>query len=328
MHYVKQFCINGVNTKQVACIELQGVPNAATEGAVGVLGMDMTSPTHDVYRCVAVNGSVYTWELLSAGMSIINATVTGEGGEAMTFAYSNLRIPDGYIIKRGDLILDSEGYLYQVKSIGVSSCVTAYCGTHIGGIVGGDNDYRLIVEDGKLKLVTESGAVLSSIDYALPDDTTIARNDETGKISALGVNTIEGGVLRFFVGDQDTYLALTPEQRNDLFAIITDMELHADTASRLTVDETFTFEVSAGGTDVTSIIEPDRIHTIAVHHTSGDVWDSVSVFIPKGAIEVHSSWFGSYRRYVQIYTADNKWWMMIRDENSVTCDAMVQMRVI
>lgn len=25
MHYVKQFCINGVATKQVACIELQGV---------------------------------------------------------------------------------------------------------------------------------------------------------------------------------------------------------------------------------------------------------------------------------------------------------------
>ena len=38
MHYVKHFKINGVDTKQVACIELQGAPNAATEGAVGVLG--------------------------------------------------------------------------------------------------------------------------------------------------------------------------------------------------------------------------------------------------------------------------------------------------
>ena len=67
MHYVKHFAINGVNTKQVACIELQGPPNAATEGAVGVLGMDVTSLTHEVYRCVAVNGSIYTWQLLAGG---------------------------------------------------------------------------------------------------------------------------------------------------------------------------------------------------------------------------------------------------------------------
>ena len=67
MHYVKHFKVNGIDTKQVACIELQGKPNAATEGAVGVLGMDMTSPTHDIYRCVAVNGSVYTWEKFESG---------------------------------------------------------------------------------------------------------------------------------------------------------------------------------------------------------------------------------------------------------------------
>ena len=67
MHYVKEFTINGITTRQAACIELQGRPNAATEGAVGVLGMDVTSPTHEVYKCTAVKGSVYTWELLSSG---------------------------------------------------------------------------------------------------------------------------------------------------------------------------------------------------------------------------------------------------------------------
>ena len=77
MHYVKQFKINGVDTKQVACIELQGVPNAATEGSVGVLGMDMSSPTHEVYRCVAVNGSIYTWEILfRSGTSVDTYTKT------------------------------------------------------------------------------------------------------------------------------------------------------------------------------------------------------------------------------------------------------------
>lgn len=54
MHYVKQFNINGVDTKQVACIELKGKPNTATEGAVGLLGIDMSSPLHEIYKCVAV----------------------------------------------------------------------------------------------------------------------------------------------------------------------------------------------------------------------------------------------------------------------------------
>jgi len=42
MHYVKHFSINGIDTKQVACIELHGKPNAATEGAVGALAMART----------------------------------------------------------------------------------------------------------------------------------------------------------------------------------------------------------------------------------------------------------------------------------------------
>ena len=133
MHYVKQFHINGVDTKQIACIELHGAPNAATEGAVGVLGMDVTSPTHEVYRCVAVNGAIYTWELLSAGMSIMSSTISGRGDNEKTFSYTSLRVPDGYLIKVGDLIFDSEGYLYRVTAIGASSCSAEYCGTHISG---------------------------------------------------------------------------------------------------------------------------------------------------------------------------------------------------
>ena len=67
MKYVKHFDILGVDTAQIPCIELQGVPNAATVGAVGLLGMDMTSEGHEIYKCVAVNGSVYTWECIVRG---------------------------------------------------------------------------------------------------------------------------------------------------------------------------------------------------------------------------------------------------------------------
>ena len=315
MHYVKHFKINDVDTKQVACIELQGAPNAATEGAVGVLGMDMNSPTHDVYRCVAVNGSVYTWELLSAGMSIINATITGEGGLEKSFPYSNLRIPKNYVIKVGDLILDSEGYLYQVTAIGVNSCDTAYCGTHIGGISGGDSDYRLIVDEGKLKLVTESGAVLSSIDYSLPDGTTIHRDASTGKTKVMGVNTIDGKLLRFFEGTREEYLALSPEQRNDLLAIIPDTGID-------------TIEVEEGGTYIPAL-EPGRIYMMAFNLGSNYTeWYSVPMFMPEGATEVRSASCGYNQYYLRIYTTNNEWVMMCRDVNDVTHNATVKIRKI
>ena len=221
MNYVKYFNINGVNTKQVACIELQGAPNAATEGAVGVLGMDITSPTHEVYRCVAVNGAVYTWELLSAGLSIISSNITGEGGLNKEFPYDTLRIPNGYLIKPGDLILDSEGYMYQVKSIGAESCQSEYSGTHLDGS-GGNNDHRLAVKNGKLQLVTDSGSVLGEVEYLCEDGTTILREPTTGKAYVKGVKTINGNILRFFVGTKEVYDTLTEEQKQNLFAIITD----------------------------------------------------------------------------------------------------------
>lgn len=87
MHYVKHFNINGVQTRQVACIELQGKPNAATQGHVGVLGIDITSPTHDVYKCVAVNGAIYTWELFTGEMPDMSNYYTKEETNEMAKDY-------------------------------------------------------------------------------------------------------------------------------------------------------------------------------------------------------------------------------------------------
>jgi hypothetical protein len=127
MHYVKHFNINNVDTKQVACIELHGKPNAATEGAVGVLGVDVNSPLHEVYKCVAVQGSIYTWELLSSGMSIISATTSEGGKRSAEFLYSDLRTPPMYVVKIGDLIVDKEGYLYYIYAFGANYCAASYC---------------------------------------------------------------------------------------------------------------------------------------------------------------------------------------------------------
>jgi hypothetical protein len=146
MHYVKHFDINGVDTKQVACIELHGKPNAATEGSVGVLGVDVDSPTHDVYKCVAVNGSIYTWELLSSGMSIISTTISSGGVESIQFPYADLLMPTLYVVKKGDLVLDTEGYLYQIDSLDSTYCVAKYCGTQIAKY--GKSAYDFAVKQG------------------------------------------------------------------------------------------------------------------------------------------------------------------------------------
>lgn len=89
MHYVKHFDINGVETAQIPCIELQGAPNAATVGAVGLLGMDMTSSGYELYKCVKVEGSVYTWESVTRGKdgnSITKAEIDINGELILTLS--------------------------------------------------------------------------------------------------------------------------------------------------------------------------------------------------------------------------------------------------
>ena len=177
MHYVKHFNINGVDTKQAACIELHGKPNAATEGYVGVLAIDVDSPTHDVYKCVAVNGSLYTWELLSSGMSIISATTSGEGEASVQFSYENLKTPSTYLIKFGDLILDAKGYLYQVSEISSTYCTASYTGTHLMG--GGSSGGGVELADYATKAYVDGKAEeLAQTDKSLSDRILVLEQDD------------------------------------------------------------------------------------------------------------------------------------------------------
>ena len=99
-HYVKQLNINGVNVVQVPCIELQGVPNAATVGAVGLLGMDVTTGGNEVYICTAVNGAIYTWMPLKDGKDgagVIRAVVNYKGELELTLS-------DGTMLNAGNVV--------------------------------------------------------------------------------------------------------------------------------------------------------------------------------------------------------------------------------
>ena len=125
MHYVKYFSINGVDTKQAACIELHGRPNAATEGAVGVLGIDVDSPSHEIYKCVAVNGNIYTWEVFESGSgggsggtvsnrTVWSSTETYEYGRYY-YSLSALNAQDGKTPQTDDYVIDAVGNLLRIN---------------------------------------------------------------------------------------------------------------------------------------------------------------------------------------------------------------------
>ena len=92
MKYVKYFNILGIDTAQIPCIELHGVPNAATVGAVGLLGIDVDSEGHELYKCVKVEGSIYTWEQVTRGRDgtgIIGAYIDMNGELQLTLSNGN-----------------------------------------------------------------------------------------------------------------------------------------------------------------------------------------------------------------------------------------------
>ena len=111
MHYVKHFDILGVDTVQIPCIELHGVPNTATEGAVGLLGMNVDSEGNEVYICTAVNGAVYTWKALKDGkdgVSVIGTYINTNGeliitlSNGQTFNAGNVKGENGENLYLGE----------------------------------------------------------------------------------------------------------------------------------------------------------------------------------------------------------------------------------
>jgi hypothetical protein len=71
MNYVESFNLLGVEAKQIPCIKGEGAPTTATEGVVGCFYMDTF--TGDTYKCTAVSGGVYTWEMFPEGYILTDA---------------------------------------------------------------------------------------------------------------------------------------------------------------------------------------------------------------------------------------------------------------
>lgn len=93
MNFVESLNLLGTEAKQISCLILHGEPTSSTEGAVGMIGIDVDSESHDLYKCISANDNTYVWSLIP------DANMVAENLLNVT---NNIGYLDaGTIIKRG-----------------------------------------------------------------------------------------------------------------------------------------------------------------------------------------------------------------------------------
>ena len=338
MKYVKKYRFGGVDSKLTACIELQAPPNGATEGEVGLLAIDLSSPTHDVYKCVAVNGAVYTWELLSSGMSILSSREMGGGLDTATFKYNYINKNDNYVIKVGDLILDSRGYLYKITKLNSTYCNAEYtdiCLNRDGvGIV--DVSQKLISDtvnrvtihltDGGTRTFDVINGINGDSAYQLARKKGFTGTEEEW-LDHLGYNTwIKGKAVT-----QEEYDALPDDEKNKpgFMYVIKDAETQvttadkaliadkATTADALTTPLSYDFyaQVRGGEPNYMKIAEGCYIIRIDYNNGNGVVRGSGILFTPDNVENYSVRFTVMYGNPIYIYSTsfnyspDHGWWV-------------------
>lgn len=158
--FVQKLDINGVKTRQIPCIELHGRPNAATRGAVGVLGIDVDSPAHEMYKCVAVNGAIYTWEEMSDTASlpkIVNVLSNPAGDYSADTSFEE--IYKAHEAGKVVIALCDGSYYYLAgadsERVRFTACVTSADGLSVGEITISTSENGDVVE---YNLVSAGGA--------------------------------------------------------------------------------------------------------------------------------------------------------------------------
>ena len=108
--------------------------------------------------------------------------------------------------------------------------MSSKCFCHLNGLAVKDATARQSIDalnrilEGITNTINGYGSNFSEIDNELSETNNRISDLENslGNISYNSIQTINGTTLKFFVGNQATYNALSDEQRQDLFAIITD----------------------------------------------------------------------------------------------------------
>lgn len=228
LSYVKFFDVLGVETAQIPCIELQGAPTAATEGVVGLLGMDVTSETYELYKCVKVEGSVYTWKSITRGedgTSLTNAEVDINGDLILSLS-NGTTINVGKV--KGEKGADGVNGIDGVDGVGVKDVVIDEDGGLVVTLSNGDT-----INAGKVK--GEQGVSITNAELNANYEFIITLSNDT--IINLG-NIHDGAISKlkcYITGDTSNVAFITTDKYNELEAAGT---LPEDTACFIIDDTT------------------------------------------------------------------------------------------
>lgn len=283
MAFVKGFDINGINTTQTACIELQGRPNAATEGAVGLLGIDVTSPTKDVYKCVAVNGAVYTWELLSSGMSILVSSQSTEwirenNYPSVGFDIDKIIKPDNYVVKVGDLIMCKAGYIYKVDRIKSTYYEATYTDIFVNrdGVGIDSVEQKDISDENGYNIATRVTIKLTngntySFDVKNAYQLAVAKGykgTEEEWLDNIGYDSW----LKGMAVTQETYDALPEEEKNKpgYMYVIKDADIEVDSADTLKLEKVDEHTFTEGDNEWSVSLTKGGVYMVNVEYRFGE----------------------------------------------------------
>ena len=199
MNYVKHFNLFGTEARQITCLELEGVPTSSTEGEVGVLGIDVTSDTLDLYKCTYANNDVYAWEKVvkdiiqtaSSNTEINDLDVNN--GELKGIKEVNFY---GHSTQESGATLSSPKKITLPGNINSINC----CGQHTWGFIG-SVDYPLIAtnnykDSGYVDLINNKIHYKRFIKKIVLDGTETYTQDGKIKSSWIKASNPEG---RYFV---------------------------------------------------------------------------------------------------------------------------------
>lgn len=207
MVYVKHFDILGIDTAQIPCVELQGVPNTATVGAVGLLGMDVTSEGREIYVCTGVNGAIYTWKCLKDGkdgVCVVKAEINDSKELILTLSDGNT-LNAGVV--KGEKGEPGEDGKDGEDGIGISEVLIDGTGRLVIRFTNGTETIlgKVTGEDGVSIVKTEINANNELI-VTLSNDTIINTGeikvertkwaDNAGKVNGFSVKKDEKGVIK------------------------------------------------------------------------------------------------------------------------------------
>jgi len=216
MNYVESFDILGLKAKQIPCIKLNGAPTTSTEGAVGLLGMDISSESYDLYKCVAVNENGYIWKLVGGSGSgdMLKSTYDADDDGVV----DNAKLFDG--MSREELwlfimqgTLQTHEYDTYEAFVDASSMLSAGLGEH-----GKTGEIVVINEDDFPNLIIVNDSIESPEISQLPD--RMPKEEALNMIYSKGYLITKGHLLFEPIGKYN----LLANKENSSVEIIDNLE--------------------------------------------------------------------------------------------------------